>query len=113
MWAPHKAGNFDDLMGYNTHLDLCWPLALQDEMLFDATIAVSRRPWVLAHGKVPSEDQVMLYDRGLAMTQLRQRLSSAGPVCKEAVIYTVGRMISIAVSSSDYLAKMKQQLIVL
>ncbi|KIW97651.1 uncharacterized protein Z519_01235 [Cladophialophora bantiana CBS 173.52] len=101
VWAPHKAGNFDDLMGYNTQLDLCWPLALQDDMLFDATVAVSRTAWVLAQGNSPSEDQLMLYHRGLAMMRLRQRVSSTSPGPEEAVIFTVGRMISIAYMSSE------------
>lgn len=85
-------------MGYNTQLDLCWPVALQDDMLFDATIAVSRTAWVLAQGKNPSEDEFMLYHRGLAIQRLRQNIDSAKPTCREAVIFTIGRMISIAVS---------------
>ncbi|EXJ67318.1 uncharacterized protein A1O5_09331 [Cladophialophora psammophila CBS 110553] len=101
IWAPHKAGNFDDLMGYNTQLDLCWPLALQDDMLFDATVAVSRTAWVLAQGNSPSEDQLMLYHRGLAMMRLRQRVSSTSFGPEEAVIFTVGRMLSIAYMSSE------------
>ncbi|KIW65815.1 hypothetical protein PV04_08037 [Phialophora macrospora] len=101
VWAPHKAGNFDDLMGYNTHLDLCWPVALQDDMLFDATVAVSRTAWVLAQGKDPAEDQFMLYHRGLAMSSLRQKLSSASFRCTEAVLFTIGRMVSIAYMSSE------------
>ncbi|KIY03616.1 uncharacterized protein Z520_00307 [Fonsecaea multimorphosa CBS 102226] len=101
VWAPHKAGNFDQLMGYNTQLDLCWPLALQDEMLFDATVAVSQTAWVLAQGNRPSEDQLMLYHRGLAMTRLRQRVSLSDNGQDEAVIFTIGRMISIAYMSSE------------
>ncbi|OAL34030.1 hypothetical protein AYO20_06678 [Fonsecaea nubica] len=100
VWAPHKAGNFDHLMGYNTQLDLCWPLAIQDAMLFDATVAVSQTAWALSQGNSPSEDRLMLYHRGLAMTRLRRRISSNdGP--EEAVIFTVGRMISIAYMSSE------------
>lgn len=85
-------------MGYNTQLDLCWPIAMQDNMLFDATIAVSRVAWVLSQGNSPSEDGFMLYHRGLAMTRLRQRVSVAATLSREAVIFTIGRMISIAVS---------------
>jgi hypothetical protein len=87
-------------MGYNTQLDLCWPVALQDDMLFDATMAVSRTAWILAQGKDPSEDQFMLHHRGLAMTGLRQKLCSTKLGSKEAVLFTIGRMISIAVSWS-------------
>jgi hypothetical protein len=68
--------------------------------LFDATVAVSRTAWVLAQGKDPAEDQFMLYHRGLAMSSLRQKLSSARFGCTEAVLFTIGRMISIAVSES-------------
>ncbi|KIW23563.1 uncharacterized protein PV07_11751 [Cladophialophora immunda] len=101
VWAPHKAGNFDHLMGYNTQLDLCWPLALQDTMLFDATVAVSQTACVLAQGNSPSEDPLMLYHRGLAMTRLRRRVSSGDNGPDEAVIFTIGRMISIAYMSSE------------
>ncbi|OAP63207.1 hypothetical protein AYL99_02434 [Fonsecaea erecta] len=101
VWAPHKAGNFDKLMGYNTQLDLCWPLALQDAMLFDATVAVSQTAWALAQGNNPSDDQLMLYHRGLAMTRLRRRVSLGDNGPNEAVIFTIGRMISIAYMSSE------------
>ncbi|KIW42212.1 uncharacterized protein PV06_05777 [Exophiala oligosperma] len=102
VWSPHKAGNFDDLMGYNTQLELCWPLALQDEMLFDATLAVSRTACVLSQHKDPSEDQLMLYHRGLAMTALRRRVSLETQKSLEALIFCIGRMISIAYMSSEF-----------
>lgn len=38
----------------------------------------------------------MLYHRGLAMARLRQRVVNT-PGSREAVIFTIGRMISIAV----------------
>ncbi|KIW21282.1 hypothetical protein PV08_01862 [Exophiala spinifera] len=101
VWSPHKAGNFDDMMGYNTQLDLCWPLALQDEMLFDATLAVSRAACVLSQHKEPSEDGLMLYHRGLAMTALRKRVSLKTQKSLEALIFCIGRMISIAYMSSE------------
>ena len=84
-------------MGYNTQLDLCWPVALQDDMLFDATVAVSRVAMVLSQGHSPAEDPLMLYHRGLAMSKLRQRVSLTVAPSNEAVIFTIGRMISIAV----------------
>jgi hypothetical protein len=85
-------------MGYNTQLDLCWPIALQDDMLFDATMAVSRAAWLLAQGRDPSEDEFMLHHRGLAMTSLRQQLSGTKLERNEALLFTIGRMINIAVS---------------
>lgn len=90
-------------MGYNTQLDLCWPLALQDEMLFDATLAVSRTACVLSQHKDPSEDQLMLYHRGLAMTALRKRVSLETQKSLEALIFCIGRMISIAVRANNHL----------
>jgi len=97
VWGPHKSGHFDQLMGYNTQLDLCWPVALQDDMLFDATVTVSRVAMVLSQGKSPAADPLMLYHRGLAMRRLRQRVSLILPPSSEAVVFTIGRMISIAV----------------
>ena len=71
---------------------------MQDDMLFDATVAVSRSAWLLAQGRDPSGDQFMLHHRGLAMKSLRQQLSETKLGCKEAVLFTIGRMISVAVS---------------
>jgi hypothetical protein len=88
-------------MGFNTQLDLCWPVALGDDMLFDATLAVSRTAWLLAQGKDPSQDHFMLYHRGLAMTSLRQKLCSDEAGCREAVLFTISRMISLAYMSSE------------
>lgn len=88
-------------MGYNTQLDLCWPLALQDNMLFDATVAVSRVALVLSQGRLPSEDHLVLYHRGLALTGLRLRLSLERSIPLEAIIFTIGRMLSIAVSAAS------------
>lgn len=85
-------------MGYNTQLDLCWPIAMQDEMLFDATIAVSRSAWLISNGCSAADDSFMLYHRGLALAKLQQRVTFNAPYAEVEVIFTIGRMLSIAVS---------------
>lgn len=93
------SGFFDSCMGYNTQLDLCWPIAMQDEMLFDATIAVSRSAWLVSHGYHAANDSFMLYHRGLALSKLQQRVNFITPFAEVEVIFTIGRMLSIAVSA--------------
>jgi len=92
------SGFFDSCMGYNTQLDLCWPIAMQDEMLFDATIAVSRSAWLISHGYYAADDPFMLYHRGLALAKLYERVNFTTSFAEVEVIFTIGRMLSISVS---------------
>lgn len=91
-------------MGYNTQLDLCWPIALQDEMLFDATVAVSRAAFVLLQGISPAEDRTALYHQGLALTRLQQKIAQANPLSDVAMIFSIGRMLSMSYMSADHVA---------
>ncbi|KAK5050034.1 hypothetical protein LTR84_004154 [Exophiala bonariae] len=101
VWGPHMSGFFDSCMGYNTQLDLCWPIAMQDEMLFDATIAVSRSAWLISNGCSAADDSFMLYHRGLALAKLQQRVSFTAPCAEVEVIFTIGRMLSIAYMTNE------------
>lgn len=97
-----KSGAFDDLLGFNTHLDLCWPLALQDDMLFDATVAVSRVAWCLNQKLSPVDDEFVLHRCTLTMSRLRRRImitSITTVDLRAELIFTIGRMISMSVRS--------------
>lgn len=102
VWSPLKAGTFDSKLGLNTYINLCWPLTLQDEMLFDATLAASRVAWCLHQSLQASDDTFMLYHRGMAMTRLRQSISISTPdqVVTE-LLFTIGRMLSIAYMADE------------
>jgi hypothetical protein len=102
VWSPLKAGTFDSNLGLNTYINLCWPVTLQDEMLFDATIAASRVAWCLHQNLGASDDTFMLYHRGMAMTRLRQCISASTPnAVTTEVLFTIGRMLSIAYMADE------------
>jgi len=71
---------------------------MQDEMLFDATIAVSRSAWLISHGYYAADDPFMLYHRGLALAKLYERVNFTTSFAEVEVIFTIGRMLSISVS---------------
>lgn len=97
MWIPHHLGVFDSCIGFNTQLDLCWPMAMQNDMLFDATIAVSRIAYLLSEGKAAADDPFMLYHRGLALARLQKSIQDEAALAESEIIFTVGRLIAIAV----------------
>ncbi len=76
----------------NTYLALCWPIALQDDMFFDVTMACSRAAWCLAQRTLPESDHFHLQHRGMAMLKLRQRLSRV----KENILFTMDYMLNIS-----------------
>ena len=100
VWSPHKSGAFDISIGFNANIDLCWPVALQDNMLFDATIAVARVAYCLSVNIPPADDEFMLYHRGTALARLRKRVS-ARAASDEEVVFTIARMLSISYMSGD------------
>lgn len=71
---------------------------MRDEMFFDATIAVSRIAYILSQGNSAADDPFMLYHRGLALTRLQKRLNHETAFAEVEVIFTIGRMLWIAVS---------------
>lgn len=88
-------------MGYNTQLDLCWPIALQDDMLFDATLAVSRAALVLHDDLPPDRDRKVLHHQVLAMNRMRQRVILPAAVADVALIFAMSRMLSLSYMAGD------------
>ena len=86
------------MLGCNTQLDLCWPYALQSNMLFNASLAVSRVAWCLMQAMSVAKDQLILQHRGVAMNEMRELLSNPSHSSEVELIFTIGRMLSITVS---------------
>ncbi|KIW15287.1 hypothetical protein PV08_05332 [Exophiala spinifera] len=121
VWAPMAITHFDTLIGYvekrlrvmrplgftnevdssNTYLSLYWPVALQDDMLFSATMACTRAAWCLSQGLLPETDRLHLQCRGLAMSKLRLRLSGVSPINVETFLFTVDYMLSVSYMWKD------------
>ncbi|ETN45441.1 uncharacterized protein HMPREF1541_09272 [Cyphellophora europaea CBS 101466] len=101
VWATYKRGSIDTFLGLNTQIDMCWPIALQDKMLFDATLAVSRVAYCMGQKKSPGHDEFMLKHKVDALSTLRSRMMSMPVIPSEAVIFTVSRMLSICYMTSD------------
>ncbi|KAK5198683.1 hypothetical protein LTR92_001154 [Exophiala xenobiotica] len=101
IWAHQKATHFDTLIGQNTHLTLCWPVALQDDMFLDATMACSRAAWCLTQRTLPESDHFHLQHRGMAMSKLRQRLSQVQSTINKNVLFTMDYMLNISYMTKD------------
>jgi hypothetical protein len=82
----------------NAPSDPCTFAALEHEMVCDATTAVERVVLALQQQRDPLQDQEMLHHRGRAIATLRDNLGPSATASEEAVIFTVGRLVSIAVS---------------
>ncbi|KAJ9613244.1 hypothetical protein H2200_003186 [Cladophialophora chaetospira] len=102
VWSLQKASHFDALLGYNSYRAICWPIAQQDDMLFDATVAVSRSAWCLAQKTSPADDGFVLHHRGAAMSKLRGRLALSTP--NENVLFTIDFLANTAYMFQDHAA---------
>ena len=101
VWSIYKRGDVDVDLGLNTQIDLYWPVALQDEMLFEATLAVSRVGYCLKQHESPNIDQFALKHKGRALALLRNQMTSMAVVPTEAIIFTVSRMLAISYMTMD------------
>lgn len=75
-----------------------WPYVLQDEMLFAATIAISRVALLMSMNESCKDDPVTLKYLGKALTLLSVRAGSWETLVNETVIFTVARLVTIAAS---------------
>ena len=80
---------------------MCWPVALQNAMLFDATLAVSRTAFCLGQKKRPNDDPFMLQHKVQALNRLRRELQVMSDTPTEAIIFTVSRMLSVSYMTLD------------
>ena len=87
--------------GKNTLLTLIVPLAFQNSMLFEATIAMTRAAWVIRRGSEPFADKMMLRHRGYAITRLRDSLTQRVPRISQFVLLTMSTLLTMNVSDAS------------
>jgi hypothetical protein len=68
-------------------------------MLFNASLAVARVAFCLMQTATAAADHLVLLHRGLAMESMRQLLATEDHTLDVEVMFTMGRLLSIAVSS--------------
>ena len=104
IWSIYKRGAVEELLGLNTQIDLCWPIALQDDMLFDATLSVSRVAYCLGTSRTVQDDAFFLNHKLSALSKLRSRVAGEDTelaVPSEAMVLAVSRLLSIAYMTLD------------
>lgn len=71
-------------------------------MLFAATMAISRVASLMSLNEPRKDDPALLRYLGRALVLLKERTASQETLITEPVIFTVARLITIAVSHSRY-----------
>lgn len=69
-------------------------------MLFHASLAVGRVAWCLMQAISAANDHFVLLHRGFAMTAMRQLIESHSHTLEVELIFSIGRMLSIAVRAN-------------
>ncbi|OCT52792.1 hypothetical protein CLCR_09985 [Cladophialophora carrionii] len=95
IWAPQQAQASSVQNGRNALLALILPLAFQNSMLFEATIAMTRAAWVLRRGTEPFADKMLLRHRGTAMKELRDVLVAPHPPSQDLVLLTMSTFLTL------------------
>ncbi|KEF54527.1 uncharacterized protein A1O9_09694 [Exophiala aquamarina CBS 119918] len=101
IWAPQQASASSLISGRNTLVTLVLPLALQNAMLFEATIAMTRAAWVIRRGSEPFNDKMLLRHRGYAMEELRNSLSGSGQSVSAYVLLTMSTLLTMNYMIND------------
>ncbi|KAK5058559.1 hypothetical protein LTR84_010822 [Exophiala bonariae] len=101
VWAPQQASASSIVGERNTLVTTILPLALQNEMLFEATIAMSRAAWVARRGSEPLNDKMLLRHRGKAMSDLRSSLSGPHQRVSTYVLLTMSTLLTMNYMIND------------
>ncbi|KIW68798.1 hypothetical protein PV04_04719 [Phialophora macrospora] len=101
IWAPQQAQAFSVQNGRNSLLALILPLAFENSMLFEATIAMTRAAWVLRRGTEPFADKMLLRHRGVAMKELRDGLVATQPPSQDLVLLTMSTLLTLNYMIND------------
>jgi hypothetical protein len=78
-----------------------WPYVMRDEMLFAATIALSRFAWLISRNLPWREDPLALRHMCRALTMLRERAKSWESISTEEVIFTIARFVTMSYMMND------------
>ena len=97
IWAPQQAQAFSVQNGRNALLELILPLAFENSMLFEATIAMTRAAWVLRRGTEPFADKMLLRHRGMALKELRDGLIAPQTPKQDLVLLTMSTLLTLNV----------------
>jgi len=100
IWAPQQARSFSLGRSKNALLGLVLPLAFQDAMLFEATIAMTRAAWVMRKGLDPFEDKMLLRHRGYSLKELRNRLGCQQRPVSDEMLLTMSTLLTLNVRRS-------------
>ncbi|OAP61890.1 hypothetical protein AYL99_04093 [Fonsecaea erecta] len=101
VWAPQQALAFSVQSGRNALLALVLPLAFQNPMLFEATIAMTRAAWVLRRGSEPFADKMLLRHRGVALRELRDSLMAPERLDPDLVLLTMSTLVTLNYMIND------------
>ena len=83
--------------GRNALLTLILPLALQNAMLFEATIGMTRAAWLLRRGSEPLEDKMLLRHKGATLLHLRNALEGGRQSRSDLVLLTMSTLLTFNV----------------
>jgi hypothetical protein len=78
-----------------------WPYVLRDEMLFGATIALSRFAWLISRNLPWREDPLALRHMCRALAMLRERATSWESISTETVVFTIARFVTMSYMMKD------------
>lgn len=76
-------------------------MSQQDDMLFSATLAVSRAAWCLSQKRLPHTDKFVLQHEGNALAKLRARLTEAAAYIQISVLFAMDYLVNIAYMTDD------------
>ena len=86
----------------NPWLTVFWPVALQNELIFEAVVTtLSRGSWLAAVGKATDDDTVFDVHRGNVIARLHQRVLSLKGVPDDVTMWTVNSLISTDYQRGD------------
>ncbi|KAI1615885.1 hypothetical protein EDD36DRAFT_417370 [Exophiala viscosa] len=101
LWAPQQAQAVSLQHGGNALLTVVLPLAMQNSMLFAATIAMTRAAWILRRGSEPFADKMLLRHRGAAMLELRNALVETGRSRSDLILLTMSTLLTLNYMIND------------
>ncbi|KAK5462509.1 hypothetical protein LTS15_002221 [Exophiala xenobiotica] len=96
IWAPQQAQSLrmQNDGSSNVLLTLILPLALQNAMLFEATIGMTRAAWLLRRGSEPLEDKMLLRHKGATLLHLRNMLEGGRQSRSDLVLLTMSTLLT-------------------